>query len=264
MAEFYIASRNDAGTIAKVAGGRVGKLNNRMADTLRSVAMKQGIKKTQLGKKLEFYSVNKEQLDRMLDPATPFMLKLADGVDFRPLLTVDGEKMTLGLQTVNTQYGNRMDSATHRKYLADLFKAVELSVFKVNEDVKPEKRKNTNPGYKVGDFIGHGEGHNSRESFPAVITKITEAGYQYQVYRPMFGVDEKDPKTWAAEYISLKGATGWGDFWTGEVKVPFLVNKPMFRLDPKVHTRRWTKWCTKVLAVPEDKEEYTYFWDHCN
>jgi hypothetical protein len=248
MAEFYIASRNDWGTITKVAGGRVGKLNNRMADTLRNVAVKQGIKKTQLGKKLEFYSVNKEQLDRLVDPATPFMLKLADDIDFRPLLTVDGVKMTSGLQTVNNQYGGRMDSATHRKYLADLFKAVEDSVFKVNEDAKIEKKKNSNPGYVVGDMIWHTE---HRTYFPAVITKITEAGYQYKVYRPRFAVQNTmDKKAWAAS-TSLVDITAWGDQQDYEVKVPFAKNKDEFFLDSKAYNKRWTKYDKKVRSWNE-------------
>jgi hypothetical protein len=243
MAEFYIASRNDHSTIATVAGGRVGRLNNKMADTLRSVAMKQGIKKTQLGKKLEFYSVNKEQLDRLVDPATPFMLKLTDGTDFRPLLTVDGAKMISGLQTVNSQYGNRMDSATHRKYLNDLFKAVEDSVFKVNEDVKVEKKKNTNPGYAVGDMIWHAE---HRTYFPAVITKITEAGYQYKVYRPRFSIPGvMDKKAWAAS-TGLVDVQAWGDQQDYEVKVPFAKNKENFYLETKAYNKRWTKYDMKV------------------
>jgi len=261
MAEFYIASRNDWGTITKVAGGRVGKLNNRMADTLRDVAMKQGIKKTQLGKKLEFYSVDKEQLDRLVDPATPFMLKLTDGTDFRPLLTVDGAKMTLGLQTVNKQYGGRMDSATHRKYLNDLFKAVEDSVFKVNEDVKTEKKAYSNPGYKVGDMICHTEGYNSYESFPAVITKITDAGYQYKVYRPVFKTNHSYPKEWGYNMVDVKG---WGDHWTGSITVPFLANKESFTLHSKAYNKRWTRRDQKVWTYPEDTITYTDNWDHCN
>lgn len=249
MAEYYIASRNDWATITKVAGGCVGKLNNRMADTLRSVAMKQGIKKTQLGKKLEFYSVDKEQLDRLIDPATPFMLKLTDNTDFRPLLTVDGAKMTLGLQTVNNQYGGRMDSATHRKYLADLFKAVEDSVFKVNEDVKIEKKKNTNPGYVVGDMIWHTE---HRTIYPAVITKITDSGYQYKAYRPRFAVATgfNNKKAWA-ESTSLVDVQAWGDQQDYEVKVPFAKNKEDFFLDPKAYNKRWTKYDKKVRSWNE-------------
>jgi hypothetical protein len=264
MAEYYIASRNDWGTITKVAGGRVSKLNNRMAETLRSVAMKQGIKKTQLGKKLEFYSVDKEQLDRLVDPTTPFMLKLTDGTDFRPLLTVDGAKMTLGLQTVNNQYGGRMDSATHRKYLNDLFKAVEDSVFKVNEDVKIEKKAYSNPGYKVGDMICHNEGYNSYESFPAVITKITDAGYQYQIYRPMFNTPHTSPKEWCKDHSIIKDAKGQGDQWCGSITVPFLANKTLFLLDNKKFNKRWTRRDQKVWTYPEDTITYTDNWDHCN
>ena len=47
MAEFYIGSRNNWDAIQKVAGGSVPKLNQKLAETLRSVAMKQGIKKSQ-------------------------------------------------------------------------------------------------------------------------------------------------------------------------------------------------------------------------
>lgn len=261
MADFYIGSRNGWDTITKAAGGHVSKLNGKMTDTLAKVAMKQGIKKTQLGKKLEFYGVDKEQLDRLVDPATAFMLSLGEGVEFRPLITVDGAKMTAGLNKVNNQYGRRMDYKTHQKYLADLFKAVEDSVFKINEDIKTRKKTYSNPGYKVGDFIGHSEGYNSRVSFPAVITKITDAGYQYKVYRPRFSVDESNPKEFGK---NMTGVTGWGDQWTGEVKVPFLANKEHFYLDPKAKTKRWTRRDTKVWTTPEDKEVYTKYWDHCN
>lgn len=265
MAEFYIGSRNGWDTIQKVAGGRVPKLNQKMAETLRKVAMKQGIKKSQKGQKLEFYSVNKEQLDRMLDPATAFMLKLGEGADFRPLVTVDGDKMTLAVRKVNSQpeYGRGMDYETHQKYLADLLKAVEDSVYKVNEDVKTEKKKHGNPGYQVGDMISHSEGYNLREFFPAVITKITEAGYQYQVYRPMFGTDRNNPKEWGENYPGIKGAKGWGDHWTGEINVPFLANKKFFFLHTKKFNKRWNG-NDHVWTTPEDKVTYTNYWDHCN
>lgn len=264
MADFYIGSRNGWDTINKAVGGSVRKLNGKMTDTLASVAMKQGIKKTQLGKKLEFYGVNKEQLDRLVDPATAFMLKLGDGVDFRPLITVDGAKMTAGLNKVNSQYSGRMDYKTHQKYLADLFKAVEDSVFKINEDTKTQKKKYSNPGYAVGDHIGHLEGHNSWSHFPAVITKITDAGYQYRVYRPCFNVDTNNPKNWAEKHTVIKDATGWGDHWVGKVIVPFLANKHLFLLEPKTYTCRWTRRNQQVRKTTEDKETYVCSWDHCN
>lgn len=248
MAEYYIASRNGWDTITKVAGGRVGKLNNKMADTLRSVAMKQGIKKTQLGKKLEFYSVNKEQLDRMLDPATPFMLKLTEDADFRPLLTVDGAKMTLGIRTVNSQpeYGRGMDYTTHKKYLKDLFKAVEDSVFKVNEDVKIAKDRGDGPkgntnNVKVGDVVMVSPGKYYDPQL-ARVTKSTEKTFWYEFILPhgkvVSNIDYA--KNYFIDVKVLRDTPGMTHF-----VIPYLPNKELFevelnwRKEPKTGMKRW-------------------------
>lgn len=155
MSEYYIGSRLTQHETATAFGSSLPKLNNKMAETLRSVAMKQGIKKTQQGSKLEFYAVSKEQLDTLTRASTQTMMALK-GVEWRPLITVDADKMVEALNKVNARYKGGMDYKTHQKYLKELETAVEDSLHKIAEDKKvarPSKPKLGDNPYQVGDLL---------------------------------------------------------------------------------------------------------------
>jgi hypothetical protein len=236
MSEFYIATRANHKDMASATGQRVGKLNQKMATTLRRGAQKLGIKQnTRDGGRLEFYSVDQSGFDMLCDPKNKLFAVLKGAVNVRPLAYLKQKDMVSAINTVNARYTTRMDRATFAKYNRELEEATDSLLTKLEDDIKVTKLKSANPGFKVGDMITH---HDWRNSMPAVITKITEAGYQYQVYilnnnvprRP--GVGE-----WAKQFV---GGSGWGDQWDGEVNIPFKANREAFYLNTKKITRRWS------------------------
>lgn len=248
MAEFYIGSRNGWDTINTAVGGRVGKLNNKLSDTLRTIAMEQGIKKTQAGSKLEFYSVNKDQLSKLLDPNTPLILKLRDEIDFRPLLTVDGDKMVTGLRNVNSkpEYSRGMDYKTHCKYKYELRKALEDSVVKVNEDIKIAKEQgpslvgNIN-NVKVGDVVMVKPSKYSRLSL-ARVTKLTNKSFWYEFILPHGQVISNID--YAQHYFKDVNVICDKMYYTHFI-IPYLPNKEQFSVEldwnkcPKTGMKRW-------------------------
>jgi hypothetical protein len=236
MSEFYIATRASHTAMASATGQRVGRLNQKMATTLRRGAMKLGIKQnTRDGGRLEFYSVDQSGFDMLCDPKNKLFAVLKGAVNVRPLAYLKQKDMVSAINAVNAKYGRSMDRATFAKYNRELEAATDNLLTKLDEDVKVAKPKPTNPGFAVGDWISHGEW---RTSYPAQIVKITDAGYQYQVYVPRTPVlRQPGIADWVKQFV---GGSGWGNQWDGEVKIPFQANREWFVPVAKLVNRRWS------------------------
>jgi len=241
MANYYIATRANHTDMASATGQRVGRLNQKMAATLRKAAMGLGIKQnTRDGGRLEFYSVDQSGFDMLSDPKNKMFAVLKGATNVRPLAYLDSDKLGTTINEVNARYSRRMDRATFAKYERDLEQATGSLLTKMEDDVRAEKPKSQNPGFKVGDMITHSDW---RTTYPAVITKITAAGYQYQIYIPYINTYRcKDVKDWVKGALDsgLKKVEGWGDDWDGNVKIPFAANKSWFKLVAKKYNRRWS------------------------
>jgi hypothetical protein len=235
MSEFYIATRASHTDMTSATGQRVGKLNQKMATTLRRGAMKLGIKQnTRDGGRLEFYSVDQSGFDMLCDPKNKLFAVLKGAVNVRPLAYLREKDMVSAISTVNAKYGRRMDHATFAKYSRELEAATDSLLTKLEEDVKVAKPKPTNPGFAVGDWISHDEW---RTSYPAQIVKITAAGYQYQVYVPRRPVPREGAADWVKQF---DGASGCGGAWDGKVEIPYQANREFFEPVPKLVNRRWS------------------------
>ena len=138
--KYYIGTRLTRSEMAMVNGGNNLKLNSSMSNTLASVAMHMGIKKTQLGKPLNFYPVTESELRYLTAETSKSMIPLRHGLEWRPLITVDADLMTEALQTVNQKYSQKMDRVTHKKYLSELMEAMVPCVCKLNEDKSIERK----------------------------------------------------------------------------------------------------------------------------
>lgn len=100
-------------------------------DHLRTVAMNKGIKKTEKGKKLFFYSVSKADVQTL--KKDPLM---------NPLVTYDdGETAKSAWLKVENKYPSRMyvDSDEWRQFKLDVAEALSPFVEIVGEDIKPGK-----------------------------------------------------------------------------------------------------------------------------
>ena len=115
---------------------------------------KQGIKKTEQGGRLGFYAVTKDEMDKLCNAKLQMLETLKGSQPVRPLIAVDADKMTDGIDATNSRYQGGMDHATHRKYLRELEQAVEDSVVKIGEDLNTRKKtERCSHDYAVGDWI---------------------------------------------------------------------------------------------------------------
>jgi hypothetical protein len=230
---YYIATRLKPSEMATALNvSSVPYLNQKMAQTLRKVAIKLGIKASQKGARLDFYVVDETQFAELTDPQMATMIALRTTLEFRPLLTVDRDALSDAINKVNAnpEY-RRMDYATKRKYDVELLQAVENTVTKVQEDVKIERPKYcNNTNLKVGDIISVTNGW--LETTNAQITKITEAGYQYRAWNPKAYFNRHNMRHAA-------NCTVVGDDHDGSVTIAIRGNEQYFTMG-KTKTCRFT------------------------
>jgi hypothetical protein len=158
MKQYYIGCRCSFSEMEKVVGNKVSRLNQKMSERIRRVAMDMGIKKnTKDGGRLEFYLVDEDAFNNLTLPSMMTYVALKADTDYRPLVAVDRELMATAIETINAQYGHQgMDYKTYNKYNADLTKAVMSSVVKIQDDKVAERKQQPKLGpnpYNVGDLL---------------------------------------------------------------------------------------------------------------
>jgi hypothetical protein len=270
MAEYYIGNRSSRDDMRKVLGvDRLSILNGRMSETLRSLALKKGIQKTQAGKKLEFFAVTEEQLATLTRATTQTIMALK-GIEWRPLITVDATKMVNAINTVNAKYSHRMDSATHRKYTKELEQAIEDSLHKIAEDKKinrPSQPKLADNPYKVGDLIVNNWRHIAPKEFTQTaysslrVAKVTKA----YVWLERIGFKRSDIGVWSnskSAKDTLNNVETFGNLedqcWSNHGHfIPLEYNKfllewqPEVDYDKKLIRHRWDKIASKNYRTGE-------------
>lgn len=166
--EIYIGTRADFNTMEKLIKKPLRRLNQGLAESLRTAALSKGIKKTEQKKRLEFYSVSEIDLKQLNDKATP-------------LVKVDKNKMVSSLTKVNGKYTQRMDYKTAEKYKKELATAMNKCIEIVGADKNTRNKPRTFTGknpYEVGDWITKYFGGNNMTHIR--IWKITPKGYYYE------------------------------------------------------------------------------------
>lgn len=246
---YYIANRLSHQDMAKIVPN-VSRLNSGFSEVLRSLALKQGIKKTQQGAQLQFYSVDQEQFEQLTVPAMTSVIALQHDLVFHPLMAIKVADLDLALLTLNSKYPSRMDRATYTKYCNERDQLLSPLLIKLNEDSETVRDRYYNPGYQVGDLISSGT------TF-ARIDKITEAGYSYQVYQPLFRIDRGRQVEQAKQFVK---ARAWGDAFDGSITIPYKGNEKWFALAPKRYNSRWTKYCNQVQTIDLADVQYSNSW----
>ena len=234
MSKYYIGNRLDHSVMAAVLSVEsVSYLNKGMSSKLATVAMQQGIKKSQKGKGLNFWSVTQEQMEFLTAESSATFITLKTGDEWRPLLVVDADLMTTKLQEVNSKYPQRMDYATSCKYNKDLIAAISASVKKINEDKKikvvREEKKGNIAGIKVGDYVRFGYRHPDF----GIVTRVTKSSYWFAPVAPCVGYISN--VNFAKDYFNNVTETTRGDYGDMGFKVPFAGNEEMFDYN-EVHT----------------------------
>ena len=133
---YYIGTRAKWDEINNVLGQNVPRLNQKLSKSIRTAVMKKGIKKTEQGVRLEFYSVSNGDFDKLIKK---------QNASVRPLARVDEELLTKTLTDVNNKYGGRMDFHTHRKYLRELAEGFDKCVEIVGDDLNTRSKPKQNP-----------------------------------------------------------------------------------------------------------------------
>ena len=184
MSKYYIGNRLSHAVMSAVLSiPSVPYLNRGMSAQLATVAMKMGIKKTQQGKGITFWSVDQEQMEFLTAESSQTFITLKTGEQWNPLLVVDADLMVAKMRVVNEKYGRSFSRDLARQYDRDLQNAVAESVQKLNEDVKIAKPKGSNTyNIKVGDVIPATVGHRSYSC--GKVTKVTDSGYEVQAWVP--------------------------------------------------------------------------------
>ena len=120
-------------------------LNEGLQKSLRTTAMSQGIKKTEQGRRLEFYSIG--SMDNVK--------KLKNNKDVNMLVYVDGTRLNRVLNEVNGKYPSRMDYDTAKQYKKELAESLGACLQKIGEDTNVRKKVSKTPDtiFKVGDWI---------------------------------------------------------------------------------------------------------------
>ena len=137
MKTYYIGTRAKWNDIGDVLGrDDVARLNQGLSKSIRTSVMKSGIKKTEQGARLEFYSVSNDEFDKLMKE---------QDTRVRPLVRVDEELLNKTLTDVNNKYGGRMDYDTHRKYLRELAEGFDKCVEIVGDDLNTRSKPKQNP-----------------------------------------------------------------------------------------------------------------------
>lgn len=154
---YYIGVRSDFATMGKLLERPMRRLNTGMANHLRTTAMRKGIKKTEQRQRLEFFIVDKQEMDNLLDDTWRAMQKLATAAECRPLVKVKADVFSDAIDKVNSkpEYQGGMDYETHNKYKEDLAKSFDKALEVVGTDLNIRKTKPKLPDnpFKVGDLL---------------------------------------------------------------------------------------------------------------
>ena len=155
--EYYIGVRSDFDTMSKLLDRPMLRLNQKMANSLRTTAMRKGIKKTEQRQRLEFFVVDQQEMDNLLDDTWRAMQKLATAAECRPLVKVQADIFSDAIDKVNSkpQYQGGMDRITYKKYEDELAKSFDKCMKVVGTDLNIRKTKPKIPDnpFKVGDLI---------------------------------------------------------------------------------------------------------------
>jgi hypothetical protein len=262
---YYVGCRCSFSEMSKIAGANVPRLNQKMSETIRKIAMDLGIKKnTKDGGRLEFYSVDADTFATITAPKMSTFVALKADTDYRPLIAVDRDLMVSAIQTVNSQFTGRMDYDTHNKYLVALKQAVSSAVVKLQDDKVAERKLQPKLGanpYKVGDLIvcdDYRWKSDWRKRYTNTrVAKVTKA------YVWLEQLHLKAHKVWSnteSALLHFKNVEAYGNSggWHDHGHfIPFNANAEHMEWRPEMVKHRWDKiarYDLKDLNIVNDAE----------
>jgi hypothetical protein len=249
MKTYYIGTRAKWNDIGDVLGrDDVARLIQGLSKSIRTSVMKSGIKKTEQGARLEFYSVSNDEFDKLMKE---------QDTRVRPLVRVDEELLNKTLTDVNNKYGGRMDYDTHKKYKIELAEGFDKCVEIIGDDLNTRKKPTTFKGknpYKVGDWIRKYDGYSS--SYNCRITRTSDKSVWVEV--PLLnGCSWREGGFLEAQRI-CKNVIGWEeDIYRQEYEwaVPYEGNEEHFIFKDVKKPIRLSNYSPRIIK--QDKYENT-------
>lgn len=245
-AEYYVSTRATHQEMSEVIP-RVLRLNQSLANSLRDVAKDLGIKKTEQGKRLEFYSVNEEQLKTLRSESAKLIAALKGENVIHPLLVVDQKVMVDNLEKVNSkpEYTRGMSYRVHQAYKIELRKALANAVVRIGDDknIKKEREKAPTHSYKVGDWISVYGDYGSFKG-NARITRVTKASYWYETAL-IWGGRFSHVKNAVRLFKNVNVEYDHGQEWN--FTIPYEGNEEHFTFEP-VKMQRASSYNPRVVA----------------
>jgi hypothetical protein len=240
MAEYVIAIEGGSDLSTYLGDDSdYGYFNAKTEDLFRSAAVSLGFPKKL---HLRFYSLSFKQAQRVCNPHHATLAQLETGIAIKPLIGFNEDDRDRVRRKINSRYPRRMNKDQFKQYKAEMIDALANIMCPLVKYEKPG-----NPGLKVGDLIEH---HNLRDCYPAVVTKITARGYQYQVMVPQHHVGSE------GEGIEVyKGATHTGNHWDGLTRIPYRGNEHLF-VTGRIKRCQFDRYTRRA----NPNVEYTYRW----
>jgi hypothetical protein len=243
MSKYVIAI--ESGDIRQYLGedAEIRRFNSKTVDYLQSAAINLGFPKKL---KLDFIIVGFEQARLICDPAHRTLQQLKTGAALKAVIGFNGDDVERVYKEINQRYPDRMDREEYKKYKAEIIEAMAKIMCPLSKYEKPARPGN--PGLRVGDFLEVHRFH--RCTNPARITKITAAGYQYEILSPVIR-----PSRDGSGIENFKDAQHSGNDWDGSISIPYLGNEHLFHVAKKVRVNFGSHSDEPVLAP-----EYSNYW----
>jgi hypothetical protein len=159
MSNIYVGTRASFNEMIDLLDNRsVRRLNQGACKHLRKAANSVGIKQTEQGKRLEFYSVTQDEYDDYFEKSAQLIATLKSDGSVRPLIKMYESDLSKIFDTVNSKdkYKGGMDYKTASEYKEELVKEMCKKIERIGDDLNTRKKVDKVPEnpYKVGDIIG--------------------------------------------------------------------------------------------------------------
>ena len=241
LKNYYVGLRADWSLVNRFCKRQVTRLNQGLADELRGAALILGIKKTEQGKRLDFYKVDEIELGVLMQTECRPLVKLTE----------------FAVIEICEKLGSSKEPKGYSKAYIDRYKITYSKNMQViGKDLNPPPKRSPKPvnPYKVGDLIRYG---SYRDMKLARVSKVTESSYWVEVARLSNNVGgfisvEDRLKTLKKMYKKVK--TYYKDDWSWSLEIPYSANKDNIDFWPDGVANRVTQSTAKYPSIVSEKD----------
>ena len=255
---YYIGCRAEWTDINRYCKRTVSRLNQGLADELRGASLILGIKKTEQGKRLDFYKVDEIELGILMQTECRPLVKLTEFAVIEICEKLGNVKEP---DAFNDYDGY---TAWRSRYKTTYSKNMQV----IGKDLNPPPKRSpkaVNP-YKVGDLIRYG---SYRDRKLARVSKITDSSYWVEtahIRNDVGGCISIEDRLKTIKKMYKKVKTYYKDDWTWSLQIPYSANKDNIVFYGESGANRVTHSDTKYPDIVDEKDaEYKeskeLYWD---